>query len=474
VHRRFFLLGLLFLSLSFSLSAQSVRDSVTIEVVDVPVFVTRSGEPVEGLTRDDFELFVNGKRQPIEYFDVVRAGGQESLRERRLFLLMIDIAFSNPHAVGRAQRAAAELIARAPKDDLFAVATFSSRRGVWFTTPFTSDRLALSRGVASLSVTTSGDPLGVVLTSSERSELSDWLADAPERSEQAPEFGLGSFIDKLTADSIQDVQLAPAWRKVEHQLLDFRDLADRLAALQGQKHMVVLSEGRGLPGSLGSTTFRHLDDMQKAFQRADILLHTLDLRGVARMPGNSRLHVLSEGTGGEFVHSRNDFAAALVDLVDNYRHGYVLGFRPVAKRGHNTIEVKLRNAARNTTVRHRRGFTGTPQKLNVNEGLYLADVVLNDVPQTGTAAALELEGGQLQVSVPLRPLAAQLGTGGTAQLYVYVFGENGVPLDFHRRVIDVPADASGDQTFTIDVPDHAQVAKALLVVDESLGFSRTE
>lgn len=472
MHRRLFVLGLLLLS--FSLFAQNVRDSVTIEVVDVPVFVTRGSQPVEGLTRDDFELFVNGKRQPIEYFDVVGTGQSDSLRERRLFLIMIDVAFSNPHAVGRAQRAAAELIARAPGSDLFAVATFSSRRGVWFTTPFTSDRLALARGIASLNASSSGDPLGVVLTSSERSELSAFEVQSPDRSDFFFNFDGDSLVEKLALDIFQDIQMAPVQRKLEHQFLDFRDLADRLGSLQGQKHVVVLSEGReGV--SLGSPMFRYLTEMHDAFQRADILLHTLDLRGVARLPsGNSRLHLLSVGTGGEFVHSRNDLGKALVGLVDNYTQGYVLGFKPVAaKRDHNRIEVKLKDATRDTYVRYRKGFSGTPQKSDVNEGLYLADVVLNDVPQTGTAAALDLHDGVLKVGVPLRPLAAQLGKGGTAQLYIYVFGENGVPLDFHRRQIDVPADATGEEAFEIDVPDQAQVAKALLVVDDSLGFSRT-
>ena len=472
MHRRLLILGLLLLS--FSLSAQNVRDSVTIEVVDVPVFVTRGSQPVEGLTRDDFELFVNGKRQPIEYFDVVGDGQSESLRERRLFLIMIDVAFSNPHAVGRAQRAAAELIAQAPKNDLFAVATFSSRRGVWFTTPFTSDRLALARGIASLSASGSGDPLGVVLTSSERTEMSAFEVQSPDRGDFFFNFTGDSFVEKLALEIVQDLELMPMQRRLEHQFLDFRDLADRLGSLQGQKHLVVLSEGREVGVSLGGPTYRYLAEMHDAFQRADILLHTLDLRGVARMPGNSRLHLLSEGTGGEFVHSQNDLGKALVGLVDNYTQGYVLGFKPVAaKRGHNRIEVKLKDATRSTYVRYRKGFSGTPQKSDVNEGLYLADVVLNDVPQTGTAAALDLRDGALNVRVPLRPLAAQLGAGGNAQLYIYVFGENGVPLDFHRREIDVAADASGEAAFDIDVPDQARVAKALLVVDGSLGFSKT-
>ena len=64
------LLPLLLLLLAFPLAAQSVHDALTIEVVDVPVFVTRGNQPVAGLSAEDFELFVNGKPQAIDYFDV--------------------------------------------------------------------------------------------------------------------------------------------------------------------------------------------------------------------------------------------------------------------------------------------------------------------------------------------------------------------------------------------------------------------
>jgi hypothetical protein len=95
---------------SSNLLAQVVID---VEVVDVPVFVARENKPVEGLTADRFELRVNGKPQPIEYFEAVSArDAASSLRERRLFLLMFDVAFSQPFALPRA-RAAAQLIANA-------------------------------------------------------------------------------------------------------------------------------------------------------------------------------------------------------------------------------------------------------------------------------------------------------------------------------------------------------------------------
>jgi hypothetical protein len=216
--------------------------------------------------------------------------------------------------------------------------------------------------------------------------------------------------------------------------------------------------------------------MTEAFQSADIFLHALDLKGVHSLMGSYGLNALATNTGGKFVHNRNDLGDALVDLTDSLRHGYVLGFRPTgAKAQHNTIEVKVRNIGRGAQVKYRKGFSGTPRESDVQDGLYLADVVLNDVPQTGTPAELEMaEGNKLLVRVPLRPLAAQLGKRGTAELHIYIFGKDGVALGFNRKTIDVTADATGQQSFFVSLPEGATVAKALLRVEDSLGFSRTD
>src|SRR5436190_12665108 len=54
------------LLLSAAVAAQ-VRESVTVEVVEVPVYITTSdGKPIRGLSKDAFELSVDGKRTPID------------------------------------------------------------------------------------------------------------------------------------------------------------------------------------------------------------------------------------------------------------------------------------------------------------------------------------------------------------------------------------------------------------------------
>src|SRR6266516_7151105 len=84
-----------------------VRESVTVEVVEVPVSITTSdGKPLRGLTKDAFELFVDGKRQAIDYFEAVdfsapsaaqpAQSAERPLRERRLYLLLFDLSFATP------------------------------------------------------------------------------------------------------------------------------------------------------------------------------------------------------------------------------------------------------------------------------------------------------------------------------------------------------------------------------------------
>src|ERR1051326_6678411 len=110
-------------ALLFALNALGqVSETITVEVVEVPVYVTAAdGTPIRGLAKDAFTLFVNGKPKPIDYFEEVDFhGGQAllpvpaaqgqarvpALHERRLYLLLFDLAFSRPGLIERAQRAA--------------------------------------------------------------------------------------------------------------------------------------------------------------------------------------------------------------------------------------------------------------------------------------------------------------------------------------------------------------------------------
>src|SRR5947209_18063604 len=92
-----------------------VRESVTVQVVDVPVHVIAyGGDPVTGLTRDNFQHFVTGKPQKIDYFDAIdfaTLSPEQSSdpRQRRLHPLVFDLT-APIHDAQRAQLPALELI----------------------------------------------------------------------------------------------------------------------------------------------------------------------------------------------------------------------------------------------------------------------------------------------------------------------------------------------------------------------------
>src|SRR5712691_10110809 len=89
--------------IALSASAQ-VRESITVEVIDVPVYVIDgAGKAVRGLTRDAFTLLIDGKARPIDYFDTIDFGASQQplvadrpKRDRRLYLLLFDLTFAVP------------------------------------------------------------------------------------------------------------------------------------------------------------------------------------------------------------------------------------------------------------------------------------------------------------------------------------------------------------------------------------------
>src|SRR3954454_13306943 len=163
-----------------------VSETITVEVIEVPVYVTAAdGTPIRGLARDAFTLSVNGKLKAIDYFEEVDLQGprraplpepavgahgvRPSLHERRLYLLLFDLAFSRPGLIERAQRAADAAVVRSNlATDFFAVATFTRGGGVRFVVPFLNDYAALRRAIATLQSNDANDPLGVGLTAKQR------------------------------------------------------------------------------------------------------------------------------------------------------------------------------------------------------------------------------------------------------------------------------------------------------------------
>jgi len=207
------------------------------------------------------------------------------------------------------------------------------------------------------------------------------------------------------------------------------------------KHVVLLSDGS--PGAAGQDTVR----MHNRFRAAGVILDAVGLRGAYQpyvplgsegfqallSPGrdeSASLYNFALDTGGA-VARHGDIAAGLRFLRDMQSVTYVLGFRPPNNSAkNNSITVRVRNQPFGTSVNYRRGYSRDSQG-DRGDGLFLADVLMNDIPQGGLTLDLrvEREGGiaKIVASVPGAELLAQGAErkdGLLLDVFLYVFDEN--------------------------------------------------
>jgi len=462
------------------LFAQGLKESVTVEVVDVPVYVYHpGGGPIRTLTKENFELFVNGKRQTIEYFDTVDFSAvpkpqqqQETAtvardpRERRLFLLVFDLVFTRADAITRAQKAAVAMIDRGSPSDYFAVVTFTHNNGAQFLVPFTNDHAVARHAAYTLSESPGKDPLSIAISASARKAVEGYTLADGDRTMQPTV----NTLQRETADAAN--RMMPLKRLIENQVLDFDAIATRLAQLEGYKHVVLLSEGFS-PGAVYSNPYTTdnamvdaMKDMFSSFKRANVVIDAIDLGHPDRNSFmNDALRMMAQETGGQFVRHTNDFTAALKEISDVTAFGYHLGFTPRdARKGDNKIEVKLRNAPKGATLSFRRGFSNTPALVDSSDGLHLADILLNDIPQAGIPPKLEFRVRPF-IDVDVTP---EMLAEGPATVLLYVFDENRIVVEFKQQYVSNAGIVRGK----LDLPSGKYMVKVLLQSGDSIGFAK--
>ncbi len=496
-----------------------VRENVTVELIEVPVYVTTTGgQPIRGLTKENFDLRVNGKAQPIEYFDAIdfaspreKSDAPRPARERRLYLLMFDRVYSYPGLLERAQIAAVDAVQRSnPETDLFAVATYTSNKGVQFVTPFLSDRVAVVRAIGTLNAGHLRDPLGLAITTAERGEWSLKLDSEDDSGFVAG--SRGDMADREMASAIrggaaaQEMSAQPAMNTVQDLLGNFEDLARRLAALEGQKHLVLFSRGFNTALLYGGTTAASMtsgggidargigikNGMVNAFRAAGVFLDTIDISGMRHTgaPINAAgpsahaftsgadesLSMLAHETGGEFVHNQNNLKQAIAWLTSSHEVVYVLAFNRQSNRS-GTIAVHVKGVPHGTNVSYRQGFgNGTPAR--EVDPLQFADILIHDVPQSGLTLRLNATPTALTLSLPRQEIALQVNDGKPyVDTLLYVFDQKGAAILGGEKRIDV-TQAEGPLVVrqALHLPPGHYVAKALarIVGTTSLGFARTE
>jgi hypothetical protein len=203
--------------------------------------------------------------------------------ERRLFLVVFDLAFTQKSALLTMRAAMARHVLHENPGELFAIATYSSGGAVELVTPFLFDAAALQRGLARLTATSSSDPLGLVLTDSERSASINWQ-DLPR-----------PVARKITKSA-----------SVAHQLEALAATAERIAPLGGSRHVLLLS------GGFPRADRNAIEELAKRFAASQVVLDVIEL-GNAQ---TSALPQLASATGGVYVRATNNLEHTLTTLFE--------------------------------------------------------------------------------------------------------------------------------------------------------------
>lgn len=369
---------------------EGVADVVEVQV-PVNVF-TRNGEPVRGLTVEDFEVLDRGTKQRITGFDVVdlevlqpeTLGGPEALEAaipaaaRRHFLLLFDLTFATPSSVTKARRAAREFVLQElHPTDLAAVATFSMDVGPQLLVTFTPDRAQLARAIQTLGAPRLLEQQGAL-------DPLRFMIDDPERSSMSSTFTEGDLGPGQFAGMDQEVQAylkvvakqMGKWEKsylrgrVSSWVASLEGMARALASVDGRKHVVFFSEGfdgrlmfgrgpdpqdeearedrRNLDFNrsfmvdsddiYGNTALQQqVTGALQTFRRSDCVIQAVDISGLgsdsaehrrAHAVGQDALFYMANETGGTLFEDTNDLGSELDEVLARSSVTYLLSFEP--------------------------------------------------------------------------------------------------------------------------------------------------
>jgi VWFA-related protein len=254
--------------------AQTFEGTSQVLAVEVPVNVVgKDGEPVRGMTADDFEVYDGNDRQKVTGFEVVDLKSLESApagtaspatrapvelppAARRHFLFLFDLSFSSPTSILKARVAARDFVLHSLHPwDLAAVATYSLENGPKLVVTFTPDRAQLARAIDTLgyrqvldnSGEAKNDPLRFILEPPTDTSAS---MDTSSRGQAGRNPDLQAQKEQILYDYLQTIAAASARSdrqfevgQISNYSRALGEIARKLNAVQGRKNVIFFSEG---------------------------------------------------------------------------------------------------------------------------------------------------------------------------------------------------------------------------------------
>lgn len=371
---------------NFILRSQTNEVLVDVRVTD------KRGQPVTGLTKDNFRVLEDGTPQTITSFSfenvehLATAGAEsgpppvinlaklppntnpkELVQDHRLLVLFFDMSSMQVDDLMRALKAATDFVhTRMTPADLVAVVTYTSILNV--NQDFTNDRDVLDKTLRSLrvgessSLADSGTTGDAGTTTSSGEEVVNQDVSAAFTPDET-EFNIFNTDEKLAA---------------------VESLAKMLKDIPGRKSVIHFSSGVQKTGVDNDTQLLATTD---AANKADVSLYTVDARGLAALPPGGdastaspsgtavytgaavhsqinsmhetreTLATLAIDTGGKSFYDLNDFGEAFRVVQSDNSTYYLLGYSPSNTRSDGRFRrIKVEVSEPGVKVEARPGY----------------------------------------------------------------------------------------------------------------------
>jgi len=391
-----------------------VRSSVN-EVL-VPVVVRDAhGQAVGNLTKDDFQVFDNGKPQTITGFTIIKRATETSAASssvpagdasdsptisapvsppQRFVVILFDLYDLTVADLAPAQQAAIKALdsSLAPTDMAAVLSTSGTNSGL------TRDHAKLKQMILDLKLKSFGHPGDEPCPQVDyyQGDLIINKNDGPAL--QAAVVEVTHCLFGITLEAAETIAETAARRAIELGEHNYRGnlhflrlVLNGMAPLPGQRVIILVSSGFLTPDSEAMSLKSEILDLAA---RTNTVINTLDARGLyttnlgadasVRIDQNTKqdtqrlmdryrsesmaanadvLQELADGAGGTFYHNNNDLEAGFKKLVSAPDYAYLLAFSPVntKPRVHHSLKVKVNEPG--LMVQARRGYsTPSPEK----------------------------------------------------------------------------------------------------------------
>jgi VWFA-related protein len=395
---------------------------VTSELVqtDVSVF-DREGKFVDNLKQDQFELKVDGKPQPISFFERVVAGSVDEdaqlaaargdsrrgsaspvpLDRGRALIFFVDDFHLSPQSLVKTKAMLTRFVdSRLGQNDLMAIAAASNQLG--FLSQLTDDKNVLRTAVSRLSSREQRDPdmdrprmniAHAIAIDENRSDVLDYFVD--EWLKENPPLNPGNVaaarqqaanVVRRRASQIIDIHSAVATRTLE----SLRGVMKTFEQMPGRKLVYFVSDGFALE-LRRSGTYDRLRQVTDAAVRAGAVVYTVDARGLGaqlsdlpsaadysspdpsgRLSGaglsmatasQEPLRTIADETGGRAILNTEAVEAGVAKALKDTSVYYLLAWKPEREENRGgkfrRVEVSVRRRP-DLTVLAQRGFYATP------------------------------------------------------------------------------------------------------------------